>query len=113
MIAGNPIEIVRAPTVVVEIYIAGSLTKALDVLAEEAANVGACWSVEAVDFVYTGGQESGCVIRSINYPRFPASADDIVKKAIALAHVLIVKLHQSSCCVVAPSETIWLSRRAK
>jgi hypothetical protein len=111
VIAQNEIRAITAPSVVVEIYIAGPVPACMDVLAERAAEIGACWSVEPVEFVYTGGRESGCVVRSINYPRFPNGPELIMQAAVDLGKMLIIRLHQASCCVVGPTETVWLTRR--
>lgn len=111
MIAHNPITSTSAPTATVEIYIGGTLERCAEVLAERATIVGACWSVEPVEFIYSGGRETGVVVRSINYPRFPSDQETLMSKACDLARHLIISLHQSSCSVVGPTETVFLSRR--
>jgi hypothetical protein len=111
MIAHNPITSTSAPTVTVEIYIGGTLERCAEVLAERAAIVGACWSIEPIEFVYSGGRESGVVVRSINYPRFPSDPEALMRDACDLARHLILNLHQSSCSVVGPIETVFFSRR--
>lgn len=74
-------------------------------------DVGACVTVEPVDYVYTGGAESGVRIGFINYPRFPSPADKLRERAEALAMLLMDRLCQHSCSVVGPDETVWFSRR--
>jgi hypothetical protein len=72
---------------------------------------GACYSCEPTEFIYTGGRETGSVIRLINYPRFPKYPSAITEEALALAESLILGLDQSSCTVQTPAETFWLTRR--
>lgn len=107
----NTITCTTAPTYEAVIHIAGSAAAARDSLREYVLK-GLCVSLTEEDFIYTGGLEAGVAVRLINYPRFPASREAIEREALALAHFLIERLHQSSCCVVAPDYTHWLSRRA-
>lgn len=95
----------------VEIFIAGDYNQAKLILQEWCLK-GACVSIEKVDYIYTMGQESGMVVRIINYPRFPADKGAIKSEAIELGEHLIKKLHQGSCSVVADDETLFISRRA-
>lgn len=94
----------------VVIYIAGDYDRARETC-RSFCDMGACVSVERVDYIYTGGEEAGVAVRFINYPRFPASEPDIMDRALNLAEQLLVDLHQSSASVVGPTETVWLSRR--
>jgi hypothetical protein len=72
---------------------------------------GLCVSVTEADFVFTGGLESGVRVGLINYPRFPKEPSEIFDTAVELSRFLIERLHQQSCSVVAPDQTMWLSRR--
>lgn len=105
------IKTVRAPTLVFEIFMAGDVQDAKRYLAKRAATAGACWSVDATEFVYSGGRELGFVVRSINYPRFPKTVDKLEEDAIVLARELMLELGQGSCSIVGPQETVWLNRR--
>lgn len=101
-----------APTFVVEIFVSGSK----DIIELECARycreVGLCVSIESTRFIYTGGIESGCVVRLLNYPRFPHSnRSDIEDQAISLASRLIDATCQDSALVVGPVTTHWLTRR--
>jgi hypothetical protein len=107
----NPIKSTTAKTAVVEIFMAGPIEQAKNYLSSQAAKYGACWSIEPVEFIYTGGRESGFVVRSINYPRFPKVEDELMLESATLAEGLLLDLHQSSCSVVGPNRTLWLSRR--
>lgn len=73
--------------------------------------VGACVTVESVDYIYTGGEESGVRIGFINYPRFPSDAATIFNRAGDLAARLMERLCQHSYSIVGPEHTLWVSRR--
>lgn len=94
----------------VDIHIAGNVEAAREIC-RRVCMEGLCVSLSTEDFIFTGGMESGVRVGLINYPRFPLAPLVILDKALRLAKELIVGLHQSSCCVVAPDYTIWLSRR--
>lgn len=107
----NPITETSSSTYSVDIHIAGDRSTAV-AACREFCMEGLCVSVSDADYVFTGGMESGVRIGLINYPRFPKPGDEILDTAKRLAHFLIERLHQQSCTVVAPDQTIWLSRRA-
>lgn len=94
-----------------EIYMAGDKSKARFHLQLMAAEKGMCASVESVDYVYTGGMESGFVVRLINYPRFQSDPKSIKDFAIRIAESLLKGLGQGSCSVVCSDETFFMSRR--
>ena len=100
-----------APTVRVDIFIAGDLDVAKQVCREYCLEVGLCVTVEPVAYVYTGGEETGVRVGLINYPRFPATESEIAAKAQGLADRLMHRLCQFSYSIVTPSETTWFSRR--
>lgn len=102
---------IEVPTYTAAIYIAGDAHAAREACRAHCMEVGLCVTVEPLDFIYTGGAESGVRIGLINYPRFPAEPADIWAKAVSLAELLIVHLHQHSASVVATDRTLWLSRR--
>lgn len=107
------VKIVKASTVIVSIFIAGDLEQAKQVCREWCMEVGDCVTVEPISYIYTGGEEVGVRIGFINYPRLPSDETNIVERATRLAMRLMEKLCQLSFSVVAPSETIWYSRRAE
>lgn len=72
-------------------------------------SVGLCCSISRVDFVYTGGEESGFAIGLINYPRFPISKRQMRKHAICLAEQLMLYARQCRVSIVFPDKTIMLS----
>lgn len=98
-------------TIRFDIYIAGDLAQAKQACREYCLEVGACVHVEVVDYIYTGGEEAGCKVGLINYPRFPQTQDGLRESAIALAERLRVGLCQHSYCIVGPDETEWVSYR--
>lgn len=72
---------------------------------------GACVAVQRTTFVYTGGVEEGVCVTLINYPRFPATEEEIFSKAHELAEYLRLALFQDSYSIEGPKETVWFSRR--
>ena len=98
-------------TVRVDIFIAGDLQQAKQVCREWCLEVGACVTVEPVDYIYTGGEEAGVRVGFINYPRFPASEAYITGRAENLAERLMHRMCQHSYSIVGPEETTWYSRR--
>lgn len=101
----------RAPSYTVDIHIAGDIAIARQVCREFCME-GCCVTVAPSDFIYTGGAEAGIRVGFINYPRFPAEPAAIMERANRLARLLIERLCQQSCCIVAPDDTVWLSRRS-
>lgn len=100
----------KCPTYTAEVFIAGDISAAKQLLRGYCLQ-GFCVSVETVDYIYTMGEESGFVVRVINYPRFPRTQEEIKQKGIELGELLINGLHAGSCSVVCTDETIFLSRR--
>jgi hypothetical protein len=92
------------------IWIAGDFNDAVRML-RSFCEEGACFAVERCAYVYTGGMEDGVKVTRINYPRFPASREQIKAQTIRLAHFLREGLFQDSFAVETPEETIWFSRR--
>lgn len=107
----STITLKSAPSFEVQIFVGGDHAACKNLLVAEALR-GACYSCEPTEFVYTGGRETGSVVRLINYPRFPKAPAHLLEEAIALAEALMLGLHQSSCTVQTPVETVWLTRRA-
>jgi hypothetical protein len=100
-------------TYTVRLYIAGDIEEAKWFLRRECypPNDGLCVTVEPTTFIYTGGEESGCVVGFVNYPRFPTTADVLFTRARDIAERLIPALCQWSALLVAPDRTEWLNRR--
>lgn len=100
-----------APTIRFDIFIAGDYHLAKNICREWALEVGACVTVERVDYVYTGGEEVGVRVGLINYPRFPTTYEELRDKARSIADKLMIGLCQLSYSIVGPEETEWVSRR--
>lgn len=100
-----------APTIRIDIFIAGDYAQAKQVCREFCIAESACVTVEPVDYVYTGGEESGVRVGFINYPRFPTDATSLYQKACRLAELLMVRLCQHSYTIVEPEFSAWFSRR--
>ena len=102
-----------APTIRAEIFIAGDIEQAKQVCREHCLSVGLCVTVEPVAYIYTGGEEAGVRVGLINYPRFPATSENIAEKARTLADLLMHRLCQNSYSIVGPDQTTWFSRRPR
>lgn len=100
-----------APTIRVDIFIAGDLEQAKQVCREWCMDQGACVTVAPASYIYTGGEEAGVRIGFINYPRFPSDVEAITAKAEKLADLLMHRLCQHSYSIVGPETTRWYSRR--
>jgi hypothetical protein len=103
--------LVCEPSHSVTVFIAGDLATARASLRRQCMEEGLCVTLTATEFVYTSGMESGVAVGLQNYPRFPKSREEIKARALAIAHILIRDLYQSSALVVAPDETIWINNR--
>lgn len=95
-----------------DIFIAGDIAIIKEVC-RDYVDRGLCVSVCPVDFIFTGGSESGAKIGLINYQRFPTTEDNIKKMAIELSLILINRCHQFSASVVTTKETIFISNERK
>lgn len=99
------------PSYAVSIYVAGDLATARITCRAYCMEIGLCVTVEPVEFIYTGGAETGVRVGLINYPRFPTEPAAIFAKAETLAEKLIADLAQWSASIVATDRTVWLSNR--
>lgn len=102
---------ITADTIRYDIFMAGDLAQAKQVCREFCFDVGLCVTIEPIDFIYTGGEESGFRVGLINYPRFPSTDADIWDRASELAEILMLRLRQHSYSIVGPNLTHWRSRR--
>jgi hypothetical protein len=98
------------PTFWARIYMAGSASDAERVCRKWAFNEGGCVTVSPAAYVYSGGQEAGFIVGFINYPRFPATPEQITAKAEALALLLADELCQRSYTIETPTTTQWFTR---
>lgn len=100
-----------APSFSAVIFVAGDVDVARQVCREHTLEVPLCVNLAPVDYVYTGGMESGVRVELINYPRFDTPSERIYEKALDLAYRLMDRLCQVSCSVMTPSRTVWLTCR--
>ena len=77
----------------------------LEVISAYCNEAKLCVTVTDTLFLYLNGAEPGFAIGLINYPRFPASQEEIKIKALALAHKLLEACNQYRVSVVFPDET--------
>ena len=85
-----------------------SMEEAQEICQTYCNDIGLCVSIKPVFYVYTNGQEQGCSITLINYPRFPSTIEDIKEKAIALAEIFLQEFNQLRISIVFSDETVML-----
>lgn len=96
------------PTIVVELFMAGDIGHAKQVVRRFCMDVPSCVTVTPTTFVYKGGEEEGFFIGFRNYPRFPSTAEELRGKAESLAERLRGELAQRSYMIVeAGGATAW------
>ena len=100
-----------AKTIRFEIFIAGDIGQAKQTCRKYCFEVGLCVTVEAVTYIYTGGEELGVRVGIINYPRFPEDIEKLRLHASKLANLLMHDLCQHSYSIVGPDNIEWHSRR--
>ena len=74
-------------------------------------NVGLCVTITSTCFIYKDGSENGCFIGLINYPRFLASEEDILDKAICLAKILKDEFNQLRVSVICSDKTYMIENK--
>ena len=103
---------VSALTYTVSIWVAGDAREAETICRRYCKENPLCVTVTPTAFVYTGGAETGVLVRLVNYPRFPAPPAVINEHAYALARALRDGLFQHSVMIERPEESVWLTTRA-
>lgn len=98
------------PTHTVRIYLSGPIEVAKQAC-REFCMVGLCVTIKPTLFIYTGGEESGYVVGLVNYPRFPATPENIEQRAADLARTLLAKTFQHSALIMTPEKTTWITTR--
>lgn len=99
------------PTFWSKIYLSGLRDIIEQTCRQECKEAGLCVTVESVKYIYTGGEELGCVVGLINYPRFPSNPETIAERATKLAMKLLESTCQSSVLVMTPTQTTWITNR--
>lgn len=67
-----------------------------------------CVTLMPTEYIYKNGEEPGCIVGLINYPRFPATPETIRGHALALGERLRQGLGQWKVSVALPDETVML-----
>lgn len=109
--AKTPVGVVRhEPTRIVEIFMAGDIEHAKQVIRRFCMDSPCCVTVAPTTFVYMGGEEAGFVVGLRNYPRFPTDSYTLRATASDLAERLRDALAQRSYMSVdAGGMTTWSS----
>lgn len=68
-----------------------------------------CITLTSTEFFYVKGNEPGFIVGFINYPRFPATYEEINDKAIKLAKELMISLKQYRVTITTPNNSIMLT----
>ena len=98
------------PTRIVEVFMAGDIAQAKQVIRRFCRESPCCVTVTPTTFIYNGGEEQGFVVGLRNYPRFPTDSYTIRSTASDLAERLVAELGQKSYMVVdAAGMTGWSS----
>ena len=82
-----------------------SITEAIAICQKYCDEVGLCVTVTGTRYVYTNGGEYGCLIRLINYPRFPSTQKKILGHATVLAKQLLDEFKQYKVSIICPKKT--------
>lgn len=96
----------------VKIYSSGPIEVAKQVIRRDCQRAGLCVTIEPTTFIYTGGEEAGFVVGLINYPRFPATDEDIWSRAADLAREILDATFQDSTLIMSPDKTLWITKRS-
>lgn len=106
------------PTFVATIYVGfketttGSIQGiglAESVIQDMANKGGLCVTITPTRYIYKNGNEPGCAIGLINYPRFPEQPEQIREKAVRIAEALKQVYKQQKVSIVFPDETVMLT----
>lgn len=87
-----------------EVYF--SIEKVYEICQEYVDAIGWCVSITPTRFVYKEGTEEGAIVGVIQYPRFPKVEEELERRTIDLAHILLVELEQLRLSIVLPTRTI-------
>ena len=68
-------------------------------------NIGYCVTVTPTKFIYKNGNEPGCKVGLINYPRFTEEKQKIKEHAFSLAKLLKKEYKQNRVSIVCSDKT--------
>lgn len=100
------------PSYTQRIFIAGNYNQAEEIC-RTFCERGMCVSIHPINYIYTGGEESGVCVTLINYARFPKEPVELQEIAFTLAMDLCVGLHQQSFTIERPDLTMFFSSRSE
>lgn len=89
------------------VHMAGDYDVAKQYTREYTFKIGSCFELSKVDFIYTGGLESGLSSRVIAYPRFPKDNETLYKEVKEYAEGLAEKLCQKSFTIEGKCNTMY------
>jgi hypothetical protein len=87
-----------------------TIEEAKDIVQKYCDDKSYCVTITPTTFVYKKGREDGCVIGLINYPRFPESIHNILKRAEILAEIFLKEFNQFKISVVSPVHTFMIEK---
>jgi hypothetical protein len=80
--------------------------KEVESICQEYCNkIGLSVTITPVKFIYTNGNEDGCAVGFINYPRFPSDNETITKHAISIGKILLKEFNQFRISIVCTNKT--------
>lgn len=96
------------------LHIAGNIDVAKAFIQKKILNDGACFQIAPVDYVYSGGAESGMTIRCIHYPRFVDNGPEkLLSRLMLLANELAKELGQKSYTIETSDTTMYFDNGNK
>jgi hypothetical protein len=101
----------ETPSYPISIFMAGDIAAATDYARQYCDENGLCVTITPTSYIYTSGQEAGFIVGLINYPRFPATPEELWATAETVAAYLRERLYQDSYTIQAPDKTVWISHR--
>ena len=82
-----------------------AITEVEEICQNYCDDVGLCVTITPTKYIYKNGNEEGCSIGLINYPRFPSSPKIILDKAIKLSWILLKEFNQFKISIVCNDKT--------
>lgn len=96
------------------LHIAGNIDVAKAFIQKRILNDGACFQIAPVDYVYSGGAETGMTIRCIHYPRFVDNGPEkLLERLMILANDLALELGQKSYTIETSDRTTYFDNGNK
>lgn len=75
--------------------------------------VGLCVTLTQTEFIYTDGNERGCLVGLINYPRFPSTPERILSHALELAKLLLEAYKQYRVSIICTDKTYTIGQESE